>query len=82
MQKQNSLFKITTEGLKATLDDFSVKVNTRIKELDSNQRAEVVQSSEDPYVKRAEKRNILLGLKARQGIDPRLKTRQGKDTKN
>ena len=36
LQKQNEQFKVITESLKATLDDFSVKVNTRINELESN----------------------------------------------
>lgn len=51
------------------------------KQNQSDRWTERVERSEDPYVKRAEKQNILLGLKARQGIHPRLKTRQGKDKK-
>ena len=36
LQKQNEQFKIITESLKATLDNFSIKINSKINELDSN----------------------------------------------
>lgn len=36
------------------------------KQNQSNRRTEGVERFEDPYVKRAEKQNILLGLKARR----------------
>ena len=36
VQKQNEQFKILTDSLKATLDDFSIKINSEINELESN----------------------------------------------
>ena len=38
LQKQNEQFKIITDSLKATLDDFSIKSNPEINELESNRR--------------------------------------------
>ena len=58
-----------------------MKVNSEINELESNRRTEGVERSEDPSRKELESEIHLLGLKARQGIDLRLKTRQGKDKK-
>ena len=57
LQKQNDQFKIITDSLKATLDDFSIKINSKIKKLESNRRTEGVECSEDPSGKRAGKRN-------------------------
>ena len=57
LQKQNEQFKIITDSLKATLDNFSIKINSKINELESNTRTEGVQRSEDPSGKRAGKRN-------------------------
>ena len=57
LQKQNEQFKIITDSLKATLDDFSIKINSKINELESNRRTEGVERSEDPSGKRAGKRN-------------------------
>ena len=81
LQKQNEQFKIITDSLKATLDDFSIKINSKINELESNRRTEGVQRSEDPSRKRAGKlnRSARSEMKARQGIDLRLKSRQEKD---
>ena len=53
LQKQNEQFKIITEILKATLDDFSTKINSKINELQSNRRTKGVERSEDPSGKRA-----------------------------
>ena len=36
VQKQNEQFKIITDSLKTTLDDFSIKINSEINELESN----------------------------------------------
>ena len=81
LHKQNEQFKIITDSLKATLDDFSIKINSKINELESNRRTEGVQRSEDPSRKRAGKlnRSARSEMKARQGIDLRLKSRQEKD---
>ena len=57
LQKQNEQFKIITESLKAILDDFSIKINSKINKLQSNRRTEGVERSEDPSGKRAGKRN-------------------------
>ena len=57
LQKQNEQFKIITDSLKATLDNFSIKINSKINELESNTRTVGVQRSEDPSGKRAGKRN-------------------------
>ena len=38
LQKQNEQFKIITDSLKATLDDFNIKINSKINELESNRR--------------------------------------------
>ena len=58
LQKQNEQFKIITDRPKATLDnDFSIKINSKINELESNRRIEGVERSEDPSGKRARKRN-------------------------
>ena len=57
LHKQNKQFKIITDSLKATLDDFSIKINSKINELESNRRTEGVERSEDPSGKRAGKRN-------------------------
>ena len=46
--KQNEQFKIITDTLKAKLDDFSIKINSKINELESNRRTEGVERSEDP----------------------------------
>ena len=40
LQKQNEQFKIITDSLEATLDDFSIKINSRIKEFESNRRTD------------------------------------------
>ena len=48
LQKLNEQFKIITDSLKATLDDFSIKINSKINELESNRRTEGVERSEDP----------------------------------
>ena len=53
LQKQNEQFKIITESLKAILDDFSIKINSKINKLQSNRRTEGVERSEDPSGKRA-----------------------------
>ena len=57
LQKQNGQFKTITASLKVTLDNFCIKINTKIVELGSNRRTEEVECSEDPSGKRAEKRN-------------------------
>ena len=57
LQKHNEQFKIITDSLKATLDDFSIKINSKINELESNRRPEGVERSEDPSGKRAGKQN-------------------------
>ena len=57
LQKQNEQFKIITDSLKATLDNFSIKIDSKINELEDNTRTEGVQRSEDPSRKRAGKRN-------------------------
>ena len=36
VQKQNEQFKIITDSRKATLDDFSITINSKINELESN----------------------------------------------
>ena len=81
LQKQNEQFKIITDSLKAKLDDFSIKIKSKINELESNRRTEGVQRSKDPSRKRAGKLNgsARSEMKARQGIDLRLKARQEKD---
>ena len=58
LHKQNEQFKITTDSLKATLDNFSIKTNSKINQLESNRNTEGVERSEDPSGKRAEKRKI------------------------
>ena len=55
LQKQNEQFKIITDSLKATLDNFSIKINSKI--IEGNRRTEGVEQSEDPSGKRAGKRN-------------------------
>ena len=55
LQKQNEQFKIITDSLKATLDDFSIKINSKINELESNRGTGGVERSEDPLGKRAGK---------------------------
>ena len=55
---QNEQFKIITDSLKATLDNFSIKTNSKINQLESNRRTEGVERSEDPSGKRGEKRKI------------------------
>ena len=57
LQKQNEQFKIITESLKATLGDFSIKINSKINKLQSNRRTEGVERSEVPSGKRAGMRN-------------------------
>ena len=58
LQKQDEQIKIITESLKATLDAFSIKINTKINKLENNRRTEeVLELSETPSGKRAEKRN-------------------------
>ena len=55
LQKQNEQFKIITDSLKTTLDDFSIEINSKINKLESNRRTEGVESSEGPSGKRAGK---------------------------
>ena len=42
LQKQNEQFKPITDSLKATLDDFSIKIYVKIDELEGNKRIEGV----------------------------------------
>ena len=78
LQKQNEQFKIINNSLKATLGDFSIKINTQINELESNRRTEGVEQLE----KGLKSKIYLLDLKARQGIDLCLKNPSGQLTKN
>ena len=45
LQKQNEQFRIITDSFKATFDDFSIKINSKINELESNRRTEGVERS-------------------------------------
>ena len=78
LQKQNEQFKIINNSLKATLGDFSIKINTQINELESNRRTEGVEQLE----KGLKSKIYLLDLKARQRIDLFLKNPSGQLTKN
>ena len=57
LQKQNEQFKIITDSLKVTLDNFSIKINSKINDLESSRRTEEAEGFEDPSGKRARKRN-------------------------
>ena len=81
LQKQNEQFKIIADSLKATLDDFSIKINTKINELESNRRTERVERSEDPSGKRAEKRNRSFRSERPSGNRPSSESSLGKRQK-
>ena len=81
LQKQNEQFKIITDSLKATLDDFSIKINSKINELESNRRTEGVERSEDPSGKRAGKRNRSVRSESPSGNRPSSENATGKRQK-
>ena len=81
LQKQNEQFKLITDSLKVTLDDFSIKINTKINELESNRRTERVERSEDPSGKRAEKRNGSFRSESPSGNRPLSENSSGKRQK-
>ena len=81
LQKQNEQFKIITDSLKATLDDFSIKINSKINELESNRRTEGVERSEDPSGKRAGKRNRSVRSESPSGNRPSSENPTGKRQK-
>ena len=78
LQKQNEQFKIITDSLKATLDNFSIKINSKKSELESNRRTEMVERSEDPSGKRAEKRNRSVRPETPSGNRPSSENSSGK----
>ena len=78
---QNEQFKIITDSLKATLDDFSIKINSKINELESNRRAEGAERSEDPSRKRAGKRNRSVRSESPSGNRPSSENSTGKRQK-
>ena len=78
LQKQNEQFKTIKESLKATLDNFSIKINTKINKLESNKTTEWVECSEDPYRKRAEKRNRPVRSESSSGNRPSSENPSGK----
>ena len=78
LQKQNEQFEIITGSLKATLDDFSIKINTKMNELESNRRTERVERSEDPSGKRTEKRNRSFRSESPSGDRPSSENSSGK----
>ena len=69
---------IITDSLKATLDDFSIKTNTKINELDSNRRTERVECFENPSGKRTEKRNSSFRSESLTGDRPSSENPSGK----
>ena len=80
-QKQNEQFKIITDSLKTTLDDFSIEINSKINKLESNRRTEGVESSEDPSGKRAGKRNRSVRSESLSGNRPSSGNSSGKKQK-
>ena len=57
LQKQNEQFQTITDSLKVTLDNFSIKINSKINNLESYRRTEQIECSEDPPGQRAEDGN-------------------------
>ena len=81
LQKQNEQFKIIADSLKATLDDFSIEINTKINELESNRTTERVERSDDPSGIRAEKRNKSFRSENPSGNRPSSENSSGKRQK-
>ena len=79
LQKQNEQFKIITDSLKATLDNFSIKINSKI--IEGNRRTEGVEQSEDPSGKRAGKRNRSVRSESPSGNRPLSENSTGKRQK-
>ena len=65
LQKQK--FKIATETLKTTLDNFRIKINTKTNQLESNRRTEGQNARKIHLEKEPKSKIDLLGLKGRQG---------------
>ena len=68
--KQNEQFKTLTDSLKATLDDISIKINTKINKVESNRRTEEAERSEDQSGKLAERRNKSVRSESTSGNRP------------
>ena len=82
LQKQDEQIKIITESLKATLDAFSIKINTKINKLENNRRTEeVLELSETPSGKRAKKRNRSDWPESPSGSRPSSENLSGKRQK-
>ena len=82
LQKQDEQIKIITESLKATLDAFSIKINTKINKLENNRRTEeVLELSETPSGKRAKKRNRSDWPESLSGSRPSSENLSGKRQK-
>ena len=82
LQKQDEQIKIITESLKATLDAFSIKINTKITKLENNRRTEeVLELSETPSGKRAKKRNRSDWPESPSGSRPSSENLSGKRQK-
>ena len=81
LQKQNEQFKIITDSLQATLDNFSIKINSKINKLEINRRIEGVECSEDPSGKRDGKRNRYVRSESLSGNRPSSENSTGKRQK-
>ena len=81
LQKENEQFKIISDSLKVTLDDFSIRSNSEINEVESNRRTEGVKRSEDPSGKKAGKRNRSVWFESPSGNRPSSENSTGKKQK-